>query len=443
MINAARVATEGRPSLRVGFVAPRYGEDIVGGAEQALRSLAEHLAAHRPAVDADGPVEVEVFTTCATEATTWTDDRSPGRSLEGGVFVTRLPSASGRHAEFDRRSGAMFSGGGRTDAAEQAWIAAQGPVCPAVMDAVAAFAPDVVVTCPYLYWPTIEAVRRFGNKVVVHPAAHDEPPFRLRIVGRTLAGSGGLVFFSEAERAETTATHRVAAVRQLVLGLGIDPPPPVPAGVGRGPQRPYLLYLGRVDAGKGTEELVDAYDAWRRARPHSQLELRIAGPVVHPPRAVPGVHVLGPVDVTTKWELLRGAAALVQPSVHESYSIVLHEALAVATPVLVNGTCAATTEAVMRTRGGLTFVDEVSFILAVDRLCGPASGAGGSHGYDTLGQRLGRSGQADVRARLDWERVITHYVRFLGETARRCGGSRDPSGAPARQDPSVSSPAVR
>ena len=31
--------------LRVGFVVPRYGDDIVGGAETLVRGLAEHLAA--------------------------------------------------------------------------------------------------------------------------------------------------------------------------------------------------------------------------------------------------------------------------------------------------------------------------------------------------------------------------------------------------------------
>src|SRR4029453_7109428 len=69
--------------LRVGFVVPRYGDDIVGGAETLVRGLAEHLAA--------AGSKVEVLTTCAPDHLTWKNAVRPGVSLVRGVVVRRFP----------------------------------------------------------------------------------------------------------------------------------------------------------------------------------------------------------------------------------------------------------------------------------------------------------------------------------------------------------------
>src|SRR5262245_40993078 len=68
---------------RVGFVIPRYGAEIVGGAETLTRGLAEHLAASGTAV--------EVLTTCARDHLTWRNVHAPGVTLEQGVVVRRFP----------------------------------------------------------------------------------------------------------------------------------------------------------------------------------------------------------------------------------------------------------------------------------------------------------------------------------------------------------------
>ena len=82
--------------MKLTYVTVRYGPAVVGGAEQACRQLAEHLAA-------DG-VEVSVHTTCAVDAVTWADVLPPGRAVEAGVTVHRYPSASGRDPHFDAHS---------------------------------------------------------------------------------------------------------------------------------------------------------------------------------------------------------------------------------------------------------------------------------------------------------------------------------------------------
>ena len=75
-------------SPKVAFVTPRYGPEIMGGAETAVRQLAEHLCA---LTDWDA----EVHTTCALDAITWDDVLEPGTTEVNGVTVHRHRSVFG------------------------------------------------------------------------------------------------------------------------------------------------------------------------------------------------------------------------------------------------------------------------------------------------------------------------------------------------------------
>ena len=78
--------------MKVAYVVPRYGVEVVGGAELAARLLAEHLVA--------AGCEVEAFTTCALDARTWADEYPEGRAEVNGVTVHRFRSAAGRDPAF-------------------------------------------------------------------------------------------------------------------------------------------------------------------------------------------------------------------------------------------------------------------------------------------------------------------------------------------------------
>ena len=67
---------------RVSFVVPRYGPEVVGGAETLCRLMAENLAAHG--------ADVQVLTTCAVNHLTWADHHPEGTRVEGGVPVQPL-----------------------------------------------------------------------------------------------------------------------------------------------------------------------------------------------------------------------------------------------------------------------------------------------------------------------------------------------------------------
>ena len=117
-------------SKKVAFVTPRYGPQVMGGAESAVRQLAEHL---RALTD----WEAEVHTTCALDAITWADVLDPGTTVVNGVTVHRHPSAQGRLPDFYGLDG-LVRLAPRLATREQGkrWVDYNGPVSPQLVDAV-------------------------------------------------------------------------------------------------------------------------------------------------------------------------------------------------------------------------------------------------------------------------------------------------------------------
>lgn len=125
------------------------------------------------------------------------------------------------------------------------------------------------------------------------------------------------------------AEHQVAAFRALLPAIGDDP---------------FLLFLSRIHPKKGCDLLVRGFA--RIAAAHPRLKLVVAGPdqtgwsrQLQAMAAAYGVadriYWPGMVSGAAKWGAFREAAAFVLPSHSENFGIVVAEALACATPVLI------------------------------------------------------------------------------------------------------------
>jgi glycosyltransferase involved in cell wall biosynthesis len=125
--------------------------------------------------------------------------------------------------------------------------------------------------------------------------------------------------------------------------------------------------------------------------------------VVDRPEPHPDVVVAGAVPEDVKWGVLRGAAALVNPSGYEAFSLVVIEAWSVGVPVLVNARCAATTEHVERSGGGYAFDSYAGFEVVVERLTSDPR----------LRRALAGAGGAYVAANFLWPAVLDRYTAFL------------------------------
>lgn len=394
--------------MRVAFVAPRYGTEIVGGAESAMRMIAERL------VSLLG-WSVEALSTCASDYMTWENDLTPGESELNGVRLRRFPISHPRSIEFDILSERILPAPARASLADSdRWIDLQGPRSPDLLDALASCDADVVSFSPYLYHPTVWGIPLVSRRAIFHPAAHDEAPIYLPSFRDTFAAAAGFVFNAAWERNFVERVFEVAGRPQLTLGLGVEDPADIsPLGDDPGlaalAERPYLCCLGRIDSGgKGTTVLVEMFGRYKAEHP-GPLALVLVGPVVVEPPPHPDVIVLGQVSEPAKWSVLESALALVCPSFFESLNQSLIEGWARSKPAIVNGHCAATSEQTELSGAGLTYLDQAGFDRVVSMLLDDAA----------LRERLGGSGLAYVDANFRWPQLIERWGRFAERVAER------------------------
>lgn len=395
----------GAALVKLAYVTPRYGEEVVGGAEHAARMLAERVH------DQLG-WEVEVFTSCALDAATWQNVLPPGSTDVNGVTVHRFEVTHGRHPDFLKTSARVH--GNPTFAAiadQKLWIEQQGPFTPSMIPALCESGAELFAFYPYLYYPTVEGVPAVGDRAVMHPAAHDEIPIRMPVFAPVFAATNGFVFQTDGERRLVESLFPLAHKPQMTLGLGVDPQDGdvdgfrSAAGLG---DRPYVTCIGRVDDGKGTRLLAKYFTEYKRRHP-GPLQLALVGPVMNDQRSTGDIIVTGPVTEAHKWGALRGAKALISPSAFEAFSIVLLEGWAAELPVLVNAACLATREHVAKSKGGLWFEGYLSFETALEELLE----------NDRVSTSLAAAGNRYVNELFRWPELIARYGAFLESIANR------------------------
>ncbi len=405
--------------MRVAFVTPRYGTEVMGGAETAARLLAEHLVSECGA-------EVEAYSTCALDHVTWRDELDPGESVLNGVRVHRFRSAGGRDRAFYELDGRLRLGPRHATRREsERWVELNGPVTPDLLEAVRGSGADVVAFYPYLYYPTVFGIGSVPMPSVLHPAAHDEPALYLPVFRTTYASADALCYHTVAERQLVQRLHAVAERPQIVLGLGVGDN----AGAGRPGgevlgigDRPYIVSVGRVDDHKGSSMLAAFFRQYKARRP-GPLALALVGPVATTIPPHPDVVVTGAVSEADKWDVVRDAQASVSASALESFSLVVLEAWVQGVPVVVNAACPPTREHCERSGGGLWFGSYRELEALLDRLLADPA----------LRRELGRRGRAYVERHYRWPVLIRRYERFLETVVAR--GRRQPSPSVLAADP--------
>jgi glycosyltransferase involved in cell wall biosynthesis len=385
---------------RVTVVVQRYGPHITGGAEAHARMVAERLAAH---------AQVEVLTTCATDHLTWANELPAGVEHDGEVTVHRFATSRTRSMrEFNQRSKQVF---GRMNdlVSEEAWVADQGPLAPGLMDALVERRDhdDAFIFFTSLYAPTAHGLPLVKRKALLVPTAHDEPPMQFRTYDDCFTQARVILCNTLEERAFLTARFPFAA-RAEVVGVGVDAPH-TSGQLFREHFRidgPYVLYLGRIEEGKGVGHLLAVHERLTRHF-HDAPKLVLAGAGS---MEVRGAHALkvGRLDEGLKWSALAGALAVAVPSEFESLSLVTLEAFAVGTPVLGNARSAVVAGQLERSLAGATWTpgDLESYVAAMQVV---------GEGRETLGARA-----RAYAAQSSWANVVDTYLQeitLLGEGA--------------------------
>jgi glycosyltransferase involved in cell wall biosynthesis len=388
--------------VNVAFVVQRYGADITGGSETLARAVAERLAAQ---------MRVTVLTTCARDYVTWRNELPAGQERLNGVDVVRFPVEEERDLEaFNRLSEPLYARP-HSEADELAWLRRQGPYAPRLVEAIEKRKDEwgAIVFFTYLYHPTYCGLLAAPARSVLVPTAHDEPPLRFKIYDALFASARAFAFCSAPEMDLVRSRFGLGDRPAAVTGIGVEM---ADAGDVEGfrirhdIRGPYVLYAGRIDAGKGCEEMVAFYDRYRRDHPGAAELLLIGRLAMEEPR-VPGVRYLGYLSEEEKRSALAGARAVVCPSPFESLSIVLLEGFALGTPALASARSPVLKDHCLRSQGGLYYSCAAEFSEALDLLVREPR----------LREALGENGRRYVREHYRWETVLARYRGLIEAVA--------------------------
>lgn len=133
-------------------------------------------------------------------------------------------------------------------------------------------------------------------------------------------------------------------------------------------ERPYFLFVGRLEKIKGLQNLIPVF------KTHQNYDLLVAGDGEYKNELTKlandsaNIKFLGKLEQNRLQNLYRGARAVIVPSVcYETFGIITIEAFAMKTPVIVNN-LGALPEAVEDSGGGFIYNNESELIAAIKKL---------------------------------------------------------------------------
>lgn len=390
--------------MKVAVVVQRYGADINGGAEQHARYVAEHLGKH---------VQVEVLTTCAhRDYISWKNELPEGKEVVNGITVHRFPVAVERDPiEFGKWSATVFTKR-HSLGDELAWLDAEGPTSPALINHIKAHEADYdfFIFFSFRYHHSFYGCRAVASKAILVPTAERDGALGLGIFPPVFRGVRALMYNSFEERALIQGVSNNQSVPGVVVGIGSEIPER--SNGGRFRQKfnlrdRFAVYVGRIDQNKGCVELFDFFEHYSAALVDG-MHLVLIGTAHVPIPKHPRIHHLGFLDDQDKYDAMAAAEVLIMPSYLESLSMVALEAWAMGKPVLANAKCDVLQGQCLRSNAGLfydNFHEFAETMRAIDS---------GPH----LQQALGRNGRAFFERNYAWPVIEKKYVDMLEQLSK-------------------------
>ena len=446
--------------MKIAFVIQRYGGEILGGSEYHCRLVAERLATRH---------HVEVLTTCARDYITWKNEYPEGEDRIRGVTVRRFANDRTRDlASFNEYSDWIFNHD-HSAADEDEWLKRQGPWCPALQSYLEQHhqSYDALIFFTYLYAPTVLGLKVDPARSILVPTAHDEPAIRLKMYREVFSAPAGIAFNTTVERGFLKQLFGCSAKFEETVGCGVELPQSQRHDVVAAPQTdealvpddgeedpsvngngavgsrlssrgavfrrrhrlygPLVLYGGRIDPGKGCEELIDYFNSY--AESEGDASLVLMGVKLMPIPEEPHIRFAGLLSETERFEALEAATVVVVPSPFESLSLLALESFSIGTPVLANARSEVVMDHCQRSNGGLYYASRDEFRECLRLLIqNPELRAG-----------LGRNGRDYVRTNYRWDVIMGKYDRLISGVQRprpqakaRRGSGRAPSGGANR-----------
>lgn len=392
---------------RFTFVTPWYGH-FAGGAEVAARSLAEQLAARG--------FDVEVLTTCCRVPfdNWWRNTLSPGVEELNGVTLRRFPVNTSGEDRYHAMNARVIHGQDMTAANQRQFVDHT-----INSDALVAYlrsncAGRIVAGLPFTQGLIDAACRATAGKFVLMPCLHDEPQALWQTTAEMFASAGRHCFLSEEEKSLAIRLFGAKLGRRIVestvVGVGCELPAEAEDAITNRaalaevraryqlPER-YVVYVGRKDPGKNIGDVIRFVKEHRAAGGREELLFLGGGDASLVPNE-PGFRDLGFLPECDKYLVIAQAAALINLSVNESFSIVVMEAWLAGVPAVVSARSPVTSAHCLRSGGGaaISTGEEFHAVLRIWE-------------HESARRRTADAGRNYVRRQYSWDAVIDRFLK--------------------------------
>ena len=165
---------------------------------------------------------------------------------------------------------------------------------------------------------------------------------------------------------------------------------------------PIALYGGRIDPGKGCEELIEYFSSY--VQDGGDASLVLMGVKLMPLPEEPFIRFAGRLSDEERLQALEAATVVVVPSPYESLSLLALESFAVGTPILANARSEVLVDHCQKSNAGLYYADRDEFV-EVDEAAG--------RGTIGCAPRWARNGRAYVRKNYRWDVILAKYERMF------------------------------
>jgi glycosyltransferase involved in cell wall biosynthesis len=387
--------------MKIAFVIPWFGENIPGGAENECKAIAENLQTIG--------IEVEILTTCVKEfLSDWnTDYYYEGVFQENQMLVRRFFVRKRDTALFDSINYKLMQDQKISFEEEEIFI--QEMInSDNLYSYIHAHGADYdfFLFIPYMFGTTYYGSQIHPEKTILIPCLHDESYARMTIYKKMFENVKGIIFLSDPEKKIATTLFNLKN-EQFVLGGGID------TNISYDGTRfkekyqindDFILYAGRRESGKNVSLLIDFFCRYKNKNP-SQLKLILigSGEVNIPSNYKSDIIDLGFVSRQDKYDAYAAATVLCQPSVNESFSIVIMESWLCETPVLVHADCAVTRDHCVKSNGGLFFRSYDEFEECINFYID----------NQKIRTIMAENGKLYVKNNYSWDRIVHMYEHVL------------------------------
>lgn len=406
---------------KIAFVVVRYGNDINGGAELHCRMLAERL------IDS---YQVEVLTTCVKDYISGVNEYAVGEELINNVLVRRFktnPIDREKNLWFIRKS--KIAGKMRKFLYKYHLLSVISTLFPIwrykqkyelkvlnsdvfYSSSLYSFIHDhkedykaiipISLDYPHLYYTALYA----PEKTIVIPTMHYHV-ISFRSILTSIFTKVAYVGFN------TTAEEKLA---EHIFGPRIAPHGIISVGIDIAkaadweqtslkyqlPQE-YLLYVGRVTRNK-LDYIFKYFLNYKQLYKDSNLKLVMVGGLFGISFHHPDIVYTGFVDESEKTTIIEHAKLVINPSKHESLSLILLEAMSLGKAVLVNGECAVMKEHAEKSGyAALPYVGQKGFNSQLRRLETSVE----------LREAMGKKGKLYVLENYNWDLILGRMRKVI------------------------------